>query len=170
MKKLSEIIKSSLHCYVLFPSELAVDSSRFVSLIKNKKELKESNSDKTKHSLVLIILDGTWREARRMRHHPIIKDLPEIQLSSHSVSGYKSRFIARQKSDVEERISTLEAFALLLIEMHNEISGGESEASVFSETSTLLLNNLDIVMEELLRQLGMKEKTNFKNPERYKNK
>lgn len=161
MEKLSTLIESS-QCFVLFPSKLAVDSSNFVDLIKNREnEIRKSGKSEVK-PVTLIILDGTWREARRMRHHSLIKDLPQIQLSMSSLTGYKSRFIARQKSEIEERMCTLEAFSLLLREMNSRLSNETQFGASLSENSDCLFDNLDTVMDGLLRQIGMKEKSNFK--------
>ena len=101
-----------------------------------------------------------------MRHSPILAHIPEIQLAQSSITGYRSRFTARQKSDVEERISTLEAIALLM----KELSASQSTQSPtpvtydgWGEAAEILLSNLDIVMEHLLLQSGMKGiKTNSK--------
>ena len=147
------MIALSTHSFVLFPSSTAITATELSAIVSDVNE--KDTEDSLSHTLVIVI-DGTWREARRMRHHPVIKDLPEIQLCGDSLEGYKSKFVARQKSKIEERISTLEAVALLLLEL------APSEASTEATTAQLLFENLDIVMKQLLLQMGLKEKTNLK--------
>ena len=179
MEKLKRIVQEN-PCYVLFPSDTSTDVSTFVDAMKDyknelqdieidniqSKESKEGDSNIINNNkLTLIVLDGTWREARRLRHCDILEDLPKIQLSLDTMTDYKSRFIARQKSNVKERISTLEAVALFLREMALIKNKNEPTDDIIRNEETIaevLLNNLDIVMQQLLLQSGMKSKSNLK--------
>jgi hypothetical protein len=63
-----------------------------------------------------LLLDGSWRQARRMRRRrPYLRELPLASLQPEAVSAY---FIRRQSAP--ENLSTLEAAALLLGELEGE--------------------------------------------------
>ncbi|MHA2938346.1 tRNA-uridine aminocarboxypropyltransferase [Vibrio sp. RC27] len=86
---------------ILFPQEYIEDSRRILSadaLVP---------SDKT---LLLILLDGSWREARRMfRKSPYLNALPVISITPTHLSQYLLR-----KSENENHLSTAEVTALAL--------------------------------------------------------
>ena len=73
--------------------------------------------DRKEGGYTFIMLDGTWREARKMSKMNCFQDIHKIQLHPASLLYHKSLFTARQKSDVKERVSTLECSSLLLREL-----------------------------------------------------
>lgn len=59
---------------------------------------------------LLIFLDGSWREARRMfRKSPFLATLPVLSVSPERVSGYMMR-----KSDNDQHLATAEVASLVL--------------------------------------------------------
>lgn len=76
---------------------------------------------------VFIILDGTWRQARRMfRHSRYLQDLPVIQPQTDRVSSYTLR-----RSTVAEHLCTAEV-AIALLEQMGEEQGGAALENYFS--------------------------------------
>lgn len=57
--------------------------------------------------LLAVLVDGTWRQARRMHKH--LEDLPRVALAPRAASEFQWR-----RQSQEDRISTVEAAALLL--------------------------------------------------------
>ena len=169
-----QILANSTHSFVLFPSEEAERADQLrhhllhslpptVGTTEEAKNEPTSSSHITplRNQITLVVLDGTWREARRMRHSPLLAELKEIQLDPASIAGHQSLFVARQKSDVAERFSTLEAVALLF----RELAPADCEEEALQplrEVAHTLLGNLKLTMDHLLLQAGMKDKTNFK--------
>ncbi|KJY81527.1 cytoplasmic protein [Vibrio galatheae] len=86
---------------VVFPEEYVADSSRLIE--PNVAALCE---DKTP---LLIFLDGSWREARRMfNKSPYLDSLPVMSISPDSVSQYMMR-----RSDNEQHLATAEVASLV---------------------------------------------------------
>lgn len=189
-QRLEQVLQASSHAFVLFPSEEAVGAEQVRALIaaaaegkeepreeeeqqeggeegegQERERRKKKKREGLRNGVSLVVLDGTWREARRMRHSPVLAQVPEIQLAPSSVAHHESLFIARQKSDVVERISTLEAVALLFQELAGTPTVEEGRVDTLSplrEAAHLLLRNLTCTMDHLLLQAGMKAKSNYK--------
>jgi len=90
---IQSILKRPDECRVLFPSEHSVQWD-----LSKQVESDEAVS-------TLIILDGTWRKAKRIWHmNPWLEQLPSVQLSNAPKSQYQIR-----ASSVEGGVSTLEA-------------------------------------------------------------
>jgi len=81
---------------VLFPSLDAVDLEEWKESLPSGQPIK------------LIIVDGTWTQAKRVAKH-IPASIPRVKLTPTSISQYKSR---KQSSSL--RVSSLEALALAL--------------------------------------------------------
>ncbi len=87
---------------VVFPEDYTDDKSRVVADLGEMRD-----SDKT---LLLIFIDGSWREARRIfRRSEYLQDLPVLSIEPESVSQYMMR-----KSDNEQHLSTAEVASLVL--------------------------------------------------------
>ncbi len=64
-----------------------------------------------------VLLDGSWRQARRMRRRrPFLRELPLASLRPESTSDYRIR-----RQSAPENLSTLEAAALLLGELEGDL-------------------------------------------------
>lgn len=73
----------------------------------------QANRSETPETLsadsTLILLDGTWRKAKRMLHENAwLADLPRVSINPQTVSGY----LLRKVPDAES-LSTVEAFAVI---------------------------------------------------------
>lgn len=88
--------------FVLFPSEGAVSTAD---------ALQQGESTSSAETPLVVLLDGTWRQARRMRQG-VPGALPNVALTAVT----RSEFHWRRQSE-EGRISTVEAAALLLDEL-----------------------------------------------------
>merc|ERR1712046_73682 len=66
--------------------------------------------------LIAVVVDGTWRQAKRM--HRDLEALPHVKLSPCSLSEFHWR-----RQSQEGRISTVEAAALLLEEFGDASEG-----------------------------------------------
>ncbi|MBT2955927.1 tRNA-uridine aminocarboxypropyltransferase [Vibrio anguillarum] len=96
---------------VIFPEEYVDEKPRV---------MQSPPSAHDKHKPLLILLDGSWREARRMfRKSPYLDALPVMSIAPKSVSQYMMR-----KSDNEQHLSTAEVASLVLVEV------GEHQASL----------------------------------------
>jgi len=84
--------------------------------------------------LLAILIDGTWRQAKRMQRH--MEGIPKVILQPKKLSQFHWRRQSR-----EDRISTVEAAALLLDDL-NEPQGA----------SDALGNALGVLNESLTRQ------------------
>ncbi|WP_075202543.1 tRNA-uridine aminocarboxypropyltransferase [Vibrio mexicanus] len=88
--------------FVVFPEEYVEDKSRLITKI-------DAATNSSKKPL-LIFLDGSWREARRIfRKSPYLATLPVISIKPEVVSQYVMR-----KSDNENHLSTAEVASLVL--------------------------------------------------------
>jgi DTW domain-containing protein YfiP len=89
------------HAFVVFPSTSGVSIEDLQHLQKEQ------------HPFCLILLDGSWRQAKRMKSRiPILRTLPCISLKAPSPSNYLLR-----KQNREEGLSTVEAAILLMKEL-----------------------------------------------------
>ena len=87
---------------LLFPSEQAVCWQQL-------------KTDHTQEPDLIIVLDGTWRKARKMLYlNPVLQNLPALTLSKVPESNYRIR-----KASEESALSTIEATVALL----REVSG-----------------------------------------------
>lgn len=87
---------------VIFPDEYVEDSSRLI-----KTNAREYCSGKKP---LLIFLDGSWREARRIfRKSPYLNQIPVLSIQPETVSQYMMR-----RSDNEQHLATAEVAALVL--------------------------------------------------------
>ncbi|OEF54557.1 DTW domain-containing protein [Vibrio tasmaniensis 1F-267] len=87
---------------IVFPEDYTDDKTRVVTDLG---EMRDSNK-----TLLLIFIDGSWREARRIfRRSEYLQDLPVLSIEPESVSQYMMR-----KSDNEQHLSTAEVASLVL--------------------------------------------------------
>lgn len=93
---------------VIFPDQYVEDPSRLVA-----SEFK--SRDLTKRPL-LIFLDGSWREARRMfNKSPYLDSLPVLSISPQQVSQYMMR-----RSENDQHLATAEVAALVFKQLGHE--------------------------------------------------
>lgn len=150
MKKEIEAFKStSFHhkdgVVLLFPGpkSITIDSfleerARKVDAATNNKDAVENGRLGSPPPLLVIVMDATWRRARRMANHfrkYIDPDVPHIQLRPTTASIY-----ARTQSQ-NGRICTIEALALMLKEY------GEDESVCDKLISYVQLNNRALTCE-----------------------
>jgi len=104
-EQLVENINSDKHTvFVLFPAENEELEKRKVQFISSEKDP------------AFIILDGTWKEARKIfRKSDFLKGLPIISIESNSASNYDLR-----RGAAEGNLCTIEA-AIEILKMNEEI-------------------------------------------------
>ncbi|HAS64169.1 MAG TPA: DTW domain-containing protein, partial [Vibrio sp.] len=130
---------------LVFPAEYADDQTRVLS-----QPIECFNNQKKP---LIVLLDGSWREARRIfRKSPYLDGLPILSIQPQTISQYIMR-----KSENEQHLSTAEVAVLVLQQL------GEIEASnvldgwfrVFRETYLLSKTRLkpDLTRPELKRFL-----------------
>ena len=87
-------IVNSKKCFLLFPGPDAVNSKEQIA--REKPE-------------VVIILDGTWKKARRIFYcNPLLQTLPALSIEHDQASNYRIR-----KTPGESSLSTIEAAVIL---------------------------------------------------------
>lgn len=92
--RLQEILHTR-RCFLLFPRPDAIDSQVQIQQVVPE---------------VVIILDGTWKKARRIYHcNPGLQQLPALSISHDQLSNYRIR-----KTPNELALSTVEAAVILL--------------------------------------------------------
>lgn len=92
---------------VVFPDEYVDDSKRLIA----GKALEYCGNKKP----LLIFLDGSWREARRIfRKSPYLDSLPVLSIKPESISQYMMR-----RSDNEQHLATAEVASLVFAELDN---------------------------------------------------
>lgn len=112
------------NCYLLFPGTNAKPS---------QKVLEQTTPE------VLIVLDGTWRKAKKIYYsNPPLQELPCIVLTHLPKSDYRIR-----KAPGEGALSTVEATVALL-----------REASQAPEAHQALLNTFEWMIEQQINAMG----------------
>ncbi|PMH44928.1 DTW domain-containing protein [Vibrio sp. 10N.286.49.B3] len=115
---------------VIFPEEYVDDRSRVIDDMKTFTHQLDLNK-----KLLLIFLDGSWREARKMfRRSDYLHACPVLSIRPDSVSQYLMR-----KSENEQHLSTAEVASLVLSEV-NETKAADSLSlwfEVFKESYML---------------------------------
>ncbi|PMG65922.1 DTW domain-containing protein [Vibrio lentus] len=87
---------------IVFPEDYTDDKTR---VVQDLLQMRDPNK-----TLLLIFIDGSWREARRIfRRSEYLQDLPVLSIEPESVSQYMMR-----KSDNEQHLSTAEVASLVL--------------------------------------------------------
>lgn len=99
------ILNKRKNILVLFPSEDSVEWPDFTS------SQKSSASTVSEEKLLILIVDGTWRQARRLNLR-IPADVPRVKITPTTLSKFLCRRQAR-----EDRVCTIEALSLLLQDM-----------------------------------------------------
>ena len=111
------VVKSLLNqpnidCFLLYPSKKAKTWDEYtVEQNSNFKYKSEKISPKN----VLIVLDGTWKKAKKIHLcNPWLKNIPNLTLGSARKTTYDIR-----KSSVELGLSSIEAIAFALEDIEN---------------------------------------------------
>jgi len=156
MQELENELAKTKKAFVLFPSDRAVTfQQHFAEFQPNEIQSENALLGSEEDPLTIVVVDGTWRDARKIYSScEFLQRIPALRLHQDSVDNHKPMFVARQKSDVLERISTLEAVSLILKEvaqLHNEV---ESSPEIIS--SNMLLYSMNLVMQKLQLQSGIK--------------
>lgn len=138
--QLAQLIKSEQYYpVVIFPQEYVEEKAR---LIQEKAPLKLNG-----RKLLMIYLDGSWREARRMfRKSPYLALLPVLSITPDTLSDYRMR-----KSDNVNHLATAEV-ACLILKMVGEV-----------EASNHLTYWFDLFRESYLLS-KTREKSDFSRP------
>ncbi|WP_419836026.1 tRNA-uridine aminocarboxypropyltransferase [Endozoicomonas atrinae] len=117
-------------CYLLFPAS-------------NARACREVLSETTPE--VVIILDGTWRKARRIYHcNPALQKLPAITLNDTARSNYRIR-----KAPGDEALSTVEASVTLLREINLQT---DSHASLLKAFNWMIDQQIKCMGEDTWRK------------------
>ncbi len=121
-RDLKEIL-SQKKCALLFPGKNAVNAS----------ELTEQDMPE-----MMIILDGTWRKARKIFHcNPVLQALPSIFLDHNLTSDYRIR-----KVPSPEALSTIEAAVVLLRQIDKNKSVHQSLLNAFDKMIQMQINRM----------------------------
>ena len=100
-QELPPLLANKKQCRVLFPSEYSVALDMSQVGLKN-------NADEKGVIDTLIVLDGTWRKAKKIWHlNPWLHEFPAITLENAPASQYQIR-----SSTIPGGVSTLEAVTL----------------------------------------------------------
>ncbi|MGF1909700.1 DTW domain-containing protein [Vibrio kasasachensis] len=130
---------------LVFPADYVDDQTRIV--IQPLANLGEQKKP------LIILLDGSWREARRIfRKSPYLDGLPVVSIQPQAISQYIMR-----KSENEQHLSTAEV-AILVLEQLGETQAGnmlDGWFRVFRETYLLSKTRIkpDLTRPELKRFL-----------------
>jgi DTW domain-containing protein YfiP len=93
MKKMAELVEENVdNCVVMFPTE----------------EAKAFSDLKLKDNPIIFLIDGTWRQARRLNKN-IPDKIPRVKIHPQTIS----RFLCRTQTQ-PDRVCTAEATAMLL--------------------------------------------------------
>lgn len=113
--RLQELARQSAgRTFVLFPSEDAVTAAEAFGTSAPTKPAAEGES-----TPVAVLIDGTWNQAQRMHKH--FQDLPHVMVTPTAASQFHWR-----RQSQEDRISTVEAAALLLEEIGDAQDASEA--------------------------------------------
>lgn len=122
----SQLLKTlaEKNCYLLFPGANARTSRDVL---------------RTETPEVLIILDGTWRKAKKIYYlNPLLQQLPSIELTDLSLSDYRIR-----KAPGAGALSTVEAAVTLL-----------RQASRDSKAHQQLLDTFSLMIDQQINAMG----------------
>ena len=110
-------------CFLLFPKNEAIDSQT----------LKE-----TEQPEVVIILDGTWKKARKIYHcNPALQQLPAITINHHQPSNYRIR-----KVPGDTALSTVEAAVVLLRHANNNNTSHQGLLDAFGRMIEMQISTM----------------------------
>ncbi len=133
------LVKNKQNCRVLFPSE----NSQTWEL---GGEVTEPN---LKEIETLIVLDGTWRKAKKMWHlNPWLHGFPCVSLTNVPNSQYQIR-----SSSVAGGVSTLEAIALAC----NYVSGSDEFDELNKPFNAMINMQIESMGEEVFKAHYLKE-------------
>lgn len=109
--------------FVLFPSSSAISAREvvFQGSVAGGSSQAGGESSHRKREVVVVLVDGTWTQARRMQASSVLSHLPCVTLCSDNIQ-HQSNFQWRKQSQ-EGRICTVEAAALLLEELGQSATG-----------------------------------------------
>ncbi len=127
------LVRNKQNCRVLFPSE---NSQAW--------ELGECVAEPNLEAIeTLIVLDGTWRKAKKMWHlNPWLHDFPCISLINVPDSQYQIR-----SSSVAGGVSTLEAIALAC----NYVSGGNEFNELIKPFNAMINMQIESMGEQVFK-------------------
>ncbi|MGF1694189.1 DTW domain-containing protein [Vibrio lamellibrachiae] len=109
---LAQLNDPNFYPVIIFPEDYVDDKARLVS---DEIELK-TNSLQSGGTPLLIFIDGSWREARKIfRKSDYLTKLPVFSIKPESVSQYLMR-----KSDNEDHLSTAEVASIVLSKVNEE--------------------------------------------------
>jgi len=111
--------------FIIFPDDMEDYAHRVVQFdqVMTHQNNKSDNSNKIP---VFIILDGTWRQARRMfRKSPYLADLPVLPLKTDRLTRY-----ALRKPASEQHLCTVEV-GIELLKQAGEIQAAEAVEGYF---------------------------------------
>lgn len=124
----AQIIKNSLKkCSLYFGEDFTRDHKLKLQIQRHKtallflsptqKENENHNAFAEKDKIEqIIVLDGTWRKAKKIYHlNPFLQTLPHISISHEQVSNYRIR-----KAPKSSYLSTIEAIVYALSELNKD--------------------------------------------------
>ena len=133
------LLKNKQNCRVLFPGE----NSQNWEFGLGMAELNSEEID------TLIVLDGTWRKAKKMWHlNPWLHDFPCVSLTNAPQSQYQIR-----SSSVAGGVSTLEAIALAC----NYVSGNNDFNELYKPFNAMINMQIESMGEPVFTAHYLKE-------------
>ena len=116
-------IINSKKCFLLFPGPNAIDSKKQIALQKPE---------------VVIILDGTWKKARRIYYcNPFLQSLPALFIDHDQQSSYRIR-----KTPDKSALSTIEAAVILLRQVDNNNSSHQLLLDAFGRMIQMQIDTM----------------------------
>ncbi len=133
------LVKNKQNCRVLFPSENSQAWELGGAVVEPSLEEIET----------LIVLDGTWRKAKKMWHlNPWLHDFPCISLTNVPDSQYQIR-----SSSVAGGVSTLEAIA----QACNYVSGSNEFNELNKPFNAMINMQIESMGEQVFKAHYLKE-------------
>ena len=118
------------NCFLLFPGPDSINSKEQIA--RQKPE-------------VVIILDGTWKKARRIYYcNPFLQTLPALFIEHDQQSSYRIR-----KTPDQSSLSTIEAAVILLRQVDNDNSSHQPLLDAFDR---MIQMQIDTMGPELYRK------------------
>ena len=119
--RLQELLKEyEGRALVLFPGFESVSTSEYLAKYDERTQGVDDNH--VQKSILIIVLDGTWRQAKRLTRHVDCK-IPRVALTPDALSSFFCR-----KQTQSDRICTIEAVEMFLREFHPKSADAVSKA------------------------------------------
>jgi DTW domain-containing protein YfiP len=130
---------------VLFPSENSLTFSEYFEQ-QNQKLTEQNGVNKQVSEFTLIVLDGTWSNARNLNRR-VPDHVPRIRISPPN--DYVGIFSSLRQQTSQQRISTLEATMMALRDIY-------CNNSEMNRNIDIIIENLKIMINHIKKLIGHK--------------